>query len=112
MVTHGLPVQAGDGGMARSGLARRRARRIARALGAIEARFGPDLVRRLGAARPDRDTQGVPTGSLGLDLATGIGGLPRGGVTELFGPSSSGKTALLYACLATVQRAGGLAALV
>jgi recombination protein RecA len=91
-------------------LARERA--IARSLRLIEARFGPDVVRRLGAARPGRARPVVPSGSLALDRATGIGGLPRGGVTEVCGPESSGKTTLLYAALAATQRAGGLAALV
>ena len=54
----------------------------------------------------------IPSGSLALDLATGLDGLPRGGVTELLGPESSGKTTLLYSTLAAVQRQGGLAALV
>ena len=78
----------------------------------IEARFGPGVVRRLGEARPSRDDRAVPSGSLGLDLATGVGGLPRGHLTELLGPASSGKTALLYSALAATQHRGGLVALI
>src|SRR5205823_3430735 len=83
--------------------------RIALALRLVAARFGPDVVRRLAGARPRPDERAVPSGSLGLDLATGLGGLPRGHVTELLGAPSSGKTALLAAALAAAQRAGGLA---
>src|SRR5690349_12438536 len=90
----------GDGEMARQPAPDRHAQHIVAALAAIEARFGPGVVRRLTAPRPARDR------------ATGLGGLPRGGVTELLGPESSGKTALLHAALAAAQRAGGLAALV
>ena len=88
------------------------ARRIAAALRAIEARCGPGVARRLGERRPRPDGRAVPSGVLGLDLATGLGGLPRGHLTELLGAESSGKTTLLYAALAAAQRAGGLAALV
>lgn len=94
----------------RMSLARERA--IARSLYLVEARFGPGVVRRLGAGRPGRERPVVPSGSLALDRATGIGGLPRGGVTEICGPESSGKTTLLYAALAAAQRDGGIAALV
>src|SRR5215211_4091931 len=100
------------------GMVRRRpapattARRIAAALRAIEARCGPGAARRLGERRPRPDGHAVPSGVLGLDLATGLGGLPRGHLSELLGAESSGKTTLLYAALATAQREGGLAALV
>ena len=95
----------------RSGEARERA--IGRALRAVEDRFGPGLIARLrDRAARDQSDHALPSGSLGLDLATDIGGLPRGGVTEFCGPETSGKTALLYATLAAAQRAGGLAALV
>lgn len=89
-----------------------RERAIARSLRLIEERFGPAVVRRLGVPRPGRERPVAPSGSLALDRATGIGGLPRGGVTEICGPESSGKTTLLYAALAAAQRDGGLAALV
>src|SRR5947208_1549294 len=89
-----------------------RARRIARALRQIEARFGPGVLRRLGRPRPWPDGPAVHSGSLGLDLATGLGGLPRGHLSELVGGDSSGKTALLHSALAATQREGGLVALV
>src|SRR5262245_52951457 len=99
--------------MARRLTPHRRARLLADALRTIEERFGPGAIRRLRAAAPrDPADRAIPSGSLALDLASGLGGLPRGGVTELIGPESSGKTALLYAALAAVQRRGGLAALV
>ncbi|CAA9556909.1 MAG: RecA [uncultured Thermomicrobiales bacterium] len=91
----------------------RRTRQIDDALAAIEARFGPGVVRRLRDIPPrDPTDRAIPSGSLGLDLATGLGGLPRGHVTELLGAESSGKTALLYAALAANQRAGGIVALI
>lgn len=91
----------------------RRKQQIDDALAAIETRFGPGIVRRLSDVPPrDPTNRVIPSGSLGLDLATGLGGLPRGHVTELLGPESSGKTALLYAALAANQRAGGIVALI
>jgi recombination protein RecA len=91
---------------------RRRAQLLAEALRLIEERFGPGTVRRLRAPRSDCSSHAIPSGSLALDLVTGLDGLPRGGVTELVGAETSGKTALLYACLAATQRQGGIAALV
>ena len=87
--------------------------RIARALRRLEARFGPDVVRRLRDA-PARapGEAAIPSGVVGLDAATGLGGLPRGHLTEIFGPESSGKATLLYAALAAAQRQGGWAALI
>ncbi|HEX5503188.1 MAG TPA: hypothetical protein VFW96_11235 [Thermomicrobiales bacterium] len=89
-----------------------RERRLARALRLVEARLGPDVARRLAAPRPWPAQPTVPTGSLGLDLATGVGGFPRGHLTEVVGAESSGKTTLLYGALAATQRDGGLVALV
>src|SRR3954469_10418783 len=91
---------------------RRRAQLLAEALRLIEERFGPGTVRRLRAPRSDCSSHAIPSGSLALDLVTGLDGLPRGGVTELVGAETSGKTALLSACLAATQRQGGIAALV
>jgi recombination protein RecA len=88
-------------------------RRLDRALALLEARFGVAVARRLRDAIPRQpEERSLPSGSLALDRATGLGGFPRGHVTELIGAASSGKTALLYAALAAAQRAGGLAALV
>src|SRR5213076_2878912 len=64
---------------------------------------------RLGEA-PKMTTEVVPTGSIALDLALGAGGVPRGRVTEIYGPESSGKTTLVYHIIAEAQRAGGIAA--
>ena len=90
-----------------------RAARLAHALAEIERFFGTGIIRRL-QDPPARDpaARAVPSGSVGLDLATGLGGLPRGHLTEYLGPESSGKTTLLYAALAATQHAGGLVALV
>jgi recombination protein RecA len=82
------------------------------ALGQIEKQFGKGSVMRLGDAASTYDVEAVSTGSLGLDIALGIGGLPRGRVVEVFGPESSGKTTLTLQVIAEVQRAGGTAAFV
>jgi recombination protein RecA len=82
------------------------------ALGQIEKQFGKGSVMRLGDAAATYDVEAVSTGSLGLDIALGIGGLPRGRVVEIYGPESSGKTTLTLQVIAEVQRAGGTAAFV
>src|SRR6186713_596511 len=82
------------------------------ALGQIEKLFGKGSVMRLGDAAATYDVEAVSTGSLGLDIALGIGGLPRGRVVEIYGPESSGKTTLTLQVIAEVQRAGGTAAFV
>src|SRR3954453_17086454 len=82
------------------------------ALGQIEKQFGKGSVMRLGDAAATYDVEAVSTGSLGLDIALGIGGLPRGRVVENYGPESSGKTTLTLQVIAEVQRAGGTAAFV
>ena len=84
---------------------------LASALGQIEKQFGKGAVMRLGD-RPDDTIDTVSTGSLGLDIALGIGGLPRGRVVEVYGPESSGKTTLTLQVIAACQRAGGTAAFV
>ncbi len=85
---------------------------LAAALSGIEKQFGKGAVMRLGEASEPAPVQVVPTGSLGLDLALGVGGLPRGRVVEIFGPESSGKTTLALHAIAEVQRLGGVAAFV
>ena len=80
------------------------------ALGQIERQFGKGSVMRMGANDPARDIEVVSTGSLAIDVALGIGGLPRGRVVEIYGPESSGKTTLALQVSAEVQRAGGVAA--
>jgi recombination protein RecA len=89
-----------------------RKKALVAALGQIEKQFGKGSVMRLGDAPAIWDVEAVSTGSLGLDIALGIGGLPRGRVVEVFGPESSGKTTLTLQVVAEVQRAGGTAAFV
>ncbi len=82
------------------------------ALGQIEKQFGKGSIMRMGDGSIDHDVSAVSTGSLGLDLALGIGGLPRGRVVEIYGPESSGKTTLALHAAAEIQKAGGTAAFV
>ena len=89
-----------------------RKKALAAALGQIEKQFGKGSVMRLGDASATYDVEAVSTGSLGLDIALGIGGLPRGRVVEIYGPESSGKTTLTLQAIASCQRAGGTAAFV
>ncbi|HXY76550.1 MAG TPA: recombinase RecA [Steroidobacteraceae bacterium] len=89
-----------------------RKKALAAALGQIEKQFGKGSVMRLGDAAASYDMETVSTGSLGLDIALGVGGLPRGRVVEIFGPEASGKTTLTLQVIAEVQRAGGTAAFV
>ncbi|MCK9368061.1 MAG: recombinase RecA [Metallibacterium scheffleri] len=86
-------------------------RALTSALSQIEKQFGKGAVMRMGD-RTDDVIEAVSTGSLGLDVALGIGGLPRGRVVEIYGPESSGKTTLTLQVIANVQRAGGTAAFV
>jgi recombination protein RecA len=89
-----------------------RMKALAQALGGIEKQFGKGAIMRLGEASEPAPVQVVPTGSIGLDLALGVGGLPRGRVVEIFGPESSGKTTLALHAIAEVQKQGGVAAFV
>ena len=89
-----------------------RKKALAAALGQIEKQFGKGSVMRLGDAGAVYDVESVSTGSLGLDIALGVGGLPRGRVVEIYGPESSGKTTLTLQVIAEVQRIGGTAAFV
>ena len=82
------------------------------ALGQIERQFGKGSVMRLGDDNAQRDIDAVSTGSLGLDIALGIGGLPRGRVVEIYGPESSGKTTLTLHAVAEMQKLGGTAAFI
>src|SRR5512135_2523415 len=81
-------------------------------LGAIEKQFGKGAIMRLGKDPIDREVHVVPTGSLGLDIALGIGGLPRGRVVEIYGPESSGKTTLTLHVVAEAQKRGGVCAFI
>ena len=89
-----------------------RKKALAAALSQIEKQFGKGSVMRLGDAGATYEVDTIPTGSLGLDIALGVGGIPRGRVIEIFGPESSGKTTLTLAIIASAQRAGGTAAFV
>ncbi|HSQ70674.1 MAG TPA: recombinase RecA [Steroidobacteraceae bacterium] len=89
-----------------------RKKALVAALGQIEKQFGKGSVMRLGDASASYDVEAVSTGSLGLDIALGVGGLPRGRVVEIYGPESSGKTTLALTAIAEVQKRGGTAAFV
>lgn len=82
------------------------------ALAQIEKQFGKGSVMRMGDTPAHRDIQAIPTGSLTLDIALGIGGLPRGRVVEIYGPESSGKTTLTLEIIAQAQKLGGVAAFI
>ena len=88
-----------------------REKAIELALAQIERRFGKGAIMKLGEAAKVH-IEAIPTGSIALDLALGIGGIPKGRITEIYGPESSGKTTLCQHIIANVQRAGGYAAFV
>ncbi len=89
-----------------------RKKALAAALGQIEKRFGKGSVMRLGDRNRAKDIDAVSSGSIGLDAALGIGGLPRGRVVEIYGPDASGKTTLTLQVVAEAQKLGGTAAFV
>ena len=89
-----------------------RQRALEAALGQIERAFGKGSVMRLGQSQAGVEIETVSTGSLGLDIALGIGGLPRGRVIEIYGPEASGKTTLCLHAIAEAQKAGGTCAFV
>ena len=80
------------------------------AIGQIEKKFGKGSIMKLGEASAISHVEAVSSGSLSLDLALGIGGIPRGRITEIFGPESSGKTTLGQHVIAETQKRGGIAA--
>ena len=82
------------------------------ALSQIEKQFGKGSIMKLGEQAIEADLSVVSTGSLGLDLALGVGGLPRGRVVEIYGPESSGKTTLALECIAEAQKHGGICAFI
>src|SRR5215472_16028296 len=82
------------------------------AISQIERQFGKGSVMRLGAGGPLEEIAVIPTGALSLDVALGVGGLPRGRVTEIYGPESSGKTTLALHVVSEAQRLGGIAAFI
>jgi recombination protein RecA len=89
-----------------------RSKALAAALSQIEKQFGKGSIMRLGEKDIAKDVEVVSTGSLGLDLALGIGGLPRGRIVEIYGPESSGKTTLTLSVIAQMQKLGGTAAFI
>jgi recombination protein RecA len=89
-----------------------RSKALAAALSQIEKQFGKGSIMRLGEKEVAKDLDVVSTGSLGLDLALGVGGLPRGRVVEIYGPESSGKTTLTLSVIAQMQKMGGTAAFI
>lgn len=89
-----------------------RAKAVELALAQIEKQFGKGSIVRLGSREALLPIAVIPTGSISFDLALGVGGVPRGRVTEIFGPESSGKTTITLQIIAEAQRAGGLAAFV
>ncbi len=89
-----------------------RTRALDAAISQIERAFGKGSVMRLGAAEQAQEIETVSTGSLGLDIALGVGGLPRGRIIEIYGPESSGKTTLTLHVIAEAQKAGGNAAFI
>ena len=82
------------------------------ALAQIERQFGKGSIMKLGADNPVQEIESTSTGSLGLDIALGIGGLPKGRIIEIYGPESSGKTTLTLHCVAEEQKKGGICAFV
>jgi len=89
-----------------------RKKALSAALSQIEKQFGKGSVMRMGDSTAVRDIEVVSTGSLGLDIALGVGGLPRGRVVEIYGPESSGKTTLTLQVVAEAQKVGGTAAFI
>jgi recombination protein RecA len=89
-----------------------KAKALAAALAQIEKQFGKGSIMKMGEGAIESDIQVVSTGSLGLDIALGIGGLPRGRVVEIYGPESSGKTTLTLQVIAEMQKLGGTAAFI
>ena len=89
-----------------------RQRELDAAISSITKTYGEGSIMRLGSAQAQRQIEVIPTGALAIDLALGVGGVPRGRVVEIFGPESSGKTTLMLHVIANAQKAGGLAAFI
>src|ERR687883_1270914 len=82
------------------------------AISQIEKQLGKGAIMRMGAESPRVRVAAIPTGAINLDAATGVGGVPRGRITEVYGPESSGKTTLCLHLVANAQKMGGVAAYV
>src|SRR6202048_97247 len=87
-------------------------RALTGALSPIERGYGKGAIMKLGEAAAQRNIDVIPTGSLALDMALGVGGIPRGRVVEIYGPESSGKTTLALHVIAQAQKLGGVAAFI
>jgi recombination protein RecA len=107
-----MPAKAADKLTADAKPAASRARELDAAIATITKSYGEGSIMRLGDARAQVKIDVIPTGSLAMDLALGVGGIPRGRVVEIFGPESSGKTTLMLHVIANAQKAGGLAAFI
>ena len=89
-----------------------KSRDLEAAISSITKSFGDGAIMRLGAAGAQRQIEVIPTGALAIDLALGVGGVPRGRIIEIYGPESSGKTTLMLHLIANAQKAGGVAAFI
>jgi recombination protein RecA len=105
-----VPVEAKTSEAAK--LAAARSRELEAAISTITKNYGDGAIMRLGDAHALKKIEVIPTGALAVDLALGVGGVPRGRVIEIFGPESSGKTTLMLHVIANAQKAGGLAAFI
>ena len=95
-----------------SKLSAAKSRDLEAAISTITKSFGEGAIMRLGAANSHRQIEVIPTGALAIDLALGVGGVPRGRILEIYGPESSGKTTLMLHLIANAQKAGGVAAFI
>src|SRR4029079_17649789 len=89
-----------------------KAKALQAALSQIEKQFGKGSIMKMGDSDVEKGIEVVSTGSLGLDMALGVGGLPRGRIVEIYGPESSGKTTLTLQVIANAQKNGGTAAFI
>ena len=85
---------------------------LAAALAQIEKNFGKGAIMKMDGSHKDENLEVISTGSLGLDLALGVGGLPRGRIVEIYGPESSGKTTMCLEAIAQCQKSGGVCAFI
>jgi recombination protein RecA len=111
MITERNGAGAGSAERAAERLAGERSKAVAAAIAGIEKQFGTGSIMKLGS-RDKQAVDSIATGSIALDLALGVGGIPRGRITEVFGPESSGKTTLCQHVIAEAQRKGGVAAFI
>ncbi len=107
-----MPAKAADKSAVETKVTASRTRELDAAIATITKSYGEGSIMRLGDARAQVKIDVIPTGALALDLALGVGGIPRGRVVEIFGPESSGKTTLMLHVIAYAQKAGGLAAFI